>query len=101
MARQTLRAALVVGLALMLAGCQLTRANYQAVSVGQSANDVKKALGNPRYQFEGQWVYTQDDPRDLTKVEIYFDADKKVAGKSWQNPERPWENHREGQAPPT
>lgn len=99
MARQILCAALAGGLALALAGCELTRGNYQAISVGQSPDEVKKTLGNPRYQFEGQWVYTQDDPRDLTKVEIYFGEDKQVVGKVWQNPEKPWENHREGQVP--
>ncbi|TFG89036.1 MAG: hypothetical protein E4H17_01350 [Gemmatimonadales bacterium] len=99
MARQILCAALAGGLALALAGCELTRGNYQAISVGQSPDEVKKILGNPRYQFEGQWVYTQDDPRDLTKVEIYFGEDKQVVGKVWQNPGKPWENHREGQVP--
>jgi hypothetical protein len=87
------------GIVLSATGCELSRKNYQTVSLGNSADEVKKVLGSPRYEFEGQWVYTRDEPRDLTKVEIYFDADKKVIGKSWQNPEKPWENHREGQVP--
>ena len=99
MARTTLMAAAMLAVALAVAGCQLTRQNYQAVAIGQTADQVQKALGSPRYQFDGNWVYTADDPRDLTKVNIYFDADKKVVGKSWQNPEKPWENHREGQTP--
>lgn len=83
----------------MAAGCELTRKNYQAVGLGQEADQVKGLLGDPRYHFEGRWVYTRDDPRDLTKVEIYFDEDGRVVGKAWQNPEKPWENHREGQVP--
>jgi hypothetical protein len=84
---------------LLAAGCELTRKNYQAVGLGQEAEQVKGLLGDPRYRFEGRWVYTRDDPRDLTKVEIYFDGEKRVVGKAWQNPEKPWENHREGQVP--
>jgi outer membrane protein assembly factor BamE (lipoprotein component of BamABCDE complex) len=83
----------------LAAGCELTRKNYQAVGMGQEADQVKGLLGDPRYNFEGRWVYTRDDPRDLTKVEIYFDEDGRVVGKAWQNPEKPWENHREGQVP--
>jgi hypothetical protein len=90
-------AALVLGLA--VAGCQLTRQNYQAVSIGQTPEQVQKILGDPRYKFESEWVYTSDDPRDLTKAAVYFGPDQKVVGKSWQSPERPWENHREGQVP--
>ena len=99
MRRQCSRIALIlaVGFGLVLAGCNLTRQGYEAVSVGQAPDEVKKALGAPRYQFEAEWVWTNDDPRDLTKVTVRFDADKKVVGKSWQNPEKPWENHREGQ----
>ena len=99
MVRRMLAVVLAVGVVVSAAGCKLSRKNYQAVSLGHSADEVKKVLGSPRYEFEGQWVYTRDNPRDLTKVEIAFDADKKVIGKSWQNPERPWENHREGQVP--
>jgi len=87
--------------ALLAAGCELTRKNYEAVGLGQGVDEVKKVLGDPRYQFEGRWVYTRDDPRDLTKVEIYFDNEDRVVGKAWQNPEKPWENHREGQVPGT
>jgi len=90
----------VAGLAMLAAaGCNLQRKDYQAVSLGQSAEEVKQILGDPRYRFEGQWIYTRDDPRDLTKVDIYFDEEGKVVGKAWQNPETPWENHREGQVP--
>ena len=88
---------LAVGLGLVLAGCNITRQNYEVVALGQSPEDVKKLLGSPRYQFDAEWVWTNDDPRDLTKVTVRFDEEKKVIGKSWQNPERPWENHREGQ----
>ena len=97
MVRRVLWVLLAAGVAASAAGCALTRRNYQAVSLGHSADEVKKVLGRARYEFEGEWVYTRDEPRDLTKVEVYFDADKKVVGKSWQNPEKPWENHREGQ----
>lgn len=99
MVRRLLWVMLAVGLALAATGCELTRQNYQAVSLGQSADEVKKVLGSPRYEFGEQWVYTRNDPRDLTKVEVYFDDEKQVVAKSWQNPERPWENHREGQVP--
>jgi len=99
MRQPTGRALIVVAAALALAGCQPTRQNYMAVSVGQTQDQVRKILGTPRYQFAEEWVYTMDDPRDLTKVTIRFDADGKVAGKSWQNPEEPWQNHREGQVP--
>lgn len=90
-------AALVTALA--VGGCELTRQNYEAVTLGQTADQVQKVLGAPRYRFEGQWIYTRDDPRDLTKVEIYFNDEGQVVGKTWQNPEKPWENHREGQTP--
>jgi outer membrane protein assembly factor BamE (lipoprotein component of BamABCDE complex) len=84
---------------LVVAGCQLTRQHYQAVAIGQTPEQVQKALGAPRFQFGGQWVWTNDDPRDITKVAVWFGPDKKVVGKSWQNPEKPWENDREGRAP--
>jgi outer membrane protein assembly factor BamE (lipoprotein component of BamABCDE complex) len=99
MAGRTWTAIAALALAGAVAGCQLTRQNYQAVSIGQTADQVQKILGAPRYQFGGEWVYTADDPRDLTKVSVYFGPDHKVVGKSWQNPERPWENQREGQVP--
>ncbi len=85
--------------AVAAAGCNLERKDYQAVGLGQSAEEVKQVLGEPRYRFEGRWVYTRDDPRDLTKVDIYFGQEDKVVGKAWQNPEEPWKNHREGQVP--
>ena len=90
-------AVLLTGLA--LAGCQLTRQNFQAVSLGQTPEQVQKILGPPRYQFGGEWVYTADDPRDLAKATLYFGPDKTVVGKAWRNPEKPWENLREGQVP--
>ncbi len=94
-------AATLALLALAIAGCQqLERRNYMAVSLGQSPDEVRKILGGPRFQFGNEWVYTADDPRDLTKISIWFGGDKKVAAKAWQNPERPWENHREGEAGP-
>jgi outer membrane protein assembly factor BamE (lipoprotein component of BamABCDE complex) len=99
MMRRMMCVLVAVGIVVSAAGCKLTRKNYHALSLGNSADEVKKVLGSPRYESQGQWVYTRDDPRDLTKVEIYFDADKTVIGKSWQNPEKPWENHREGQVP--
>lgn len=86
---------------MLAAGCGLTRKNYQAIGLGQETGQVKKVLGDPRYRFEGRWVYTRNEPRDLTKVEIHFDDEGRVVGKSWQNPEKPWENHREGQVPGT
>jgi hypothetical protein len=92
-------AVVAVALAAALAGCQLTRQNYQAVALGQTPEEVQKILGAAKYKTDGEWVYTSDDPRDLVKVSIYFGPDKKVVGKSWQNPERPWENNREGQGP--
>jgi hypothetical protein len=84
---------------LAIAGCQFTRQNYNAVPIGGTEDEVKKALGAPRYQLGAEWVYTADDPRDLTKVVVRFGEDKKVVGKAWQNPEKPWENSREGEAP--
>jgi hypothetical protein len=99
MRRQTIALVLAAAALAAVAGCNLQRKDYEAVSLGQSAEEVRKILGEPRYRFEGQWIYTRDDPRDLTKVEIHFDADDQVVGKSWQNPEKPWENHREGRVP--
>lgn len=97
--RWILTAALAVGLAALAAGCELTRQQYEAVSIGWTPGEVKKVMGEPRYRFEAQWIYTRQDPRDLTKVEIRFSEDGRVAGKAWLNPERPWENHREGDVP--
>jgi hypothetical protein len=74
-------------------------AEFLAVSVGQTPQEVQKILGAPRYQFGGEWIYTTDAPRDLTKIAVYFGPDKTVVGKSWENPEKPWENLREGQVP--
>jgi len=99
MVRRTAWALVAVAVGLAVVGCQLTRQNYQAVSLGQTADQVKTILGSPRYQSDQEWVYTRDDPRDLTKVVIYFGPDKKVVGKLWQNPEKPWENHGEGAVP--
>jgi len=101
MRRQPIALALAMAVLLAAAGCNLERKNYEAVSVGQSAEDVKKILGAPRYRFEGQWIYTRDKPSDLTKVEIHFNDEGEVVGKTWQNPEKPWENHRQGQVPGT
>ena len=93
-------ALVVLGAAVLgLIGCEVTRQAYEAVSLGQAADQVKKVLGSPRYETPTEWVYTRDDPRDLTKVSIWFGPDRKVVGKAWQNPEKPWENHREGRAP--
>ena len=94
-----LAAVVAAGLALGLAGCQLTRQNYESVSLGMPVGRVEQILGAPRYRFADEWVYTRDDPRDLVKVSVYFDAERRTIGKCWRNPERPWENHREGQAP--
>ena len=86
-----------VAAAAVAAGCQLTRQNYQAVSLGMPAGEARKILGAPRYELADEWVYTRDDPRDLTKVSLFFDDEEQVIGKAWQNPEKPWENHREGE----
>jgi len=99
MRRRAFWAAAALAFGVALAGCQLTRQNYQAVSLGQTPDQVKKILGTPRYEFAEEWVYTADDPRDLTKVAVYFGPDKKVVGKSWQNPEKPWENDTGGRVP--
>jgi len=87
--------ALACGLA--IGGCEFTRQGFQTVSLGQTQADVEKLLGPPTYRTDSEWVYTRGDPRDLTKVTVRFDSEKKVVGKSWQNPEKPWENQREGQ----
>lgn len=99
MRRRALWIVLAAAVGLAAVGCQLTRQAYQAVSLGQTPDQVKKILGAPRYEFAEEWVYTADDPRDLTKVAVYFGPDRKVVGKTWQNPEKPWENQREGQVP--
>jgi hypothetical protein len=85
--------------AVLVAGCQLTRQDYQGVSLGQSPDQVKKLLGSPRTQLGQEWTYSQDDPRDPTLVKIWFGPDQKVIGKMWQNPDRPMENDRTGQVP--
>ena len=87
----------LVGLA--LAGCQLTRQNYDKIAVGQAADQVQKVLGTPRYQSDGQWVYTSDDPRDLAKATVWFGPEKTVVAKAWENPDKPWENNHEGEMP--
>lgn len=96
--RRPMMMAIGIGIALAAAGCNVTRQNYVAVSLGMTPDEVKQILGTPRYEFADEWVYTRDDPRDLTKVSVYFDEEKAV-GKCWQNPEKPWENHREGEVP--
>jgi len=101
MRRHTILVALAMAVLVAATGCTLQRKDYEAVSIGQGPDEVKKILGDPRYRFEGQWIYTRDDPSDLTKVEVYFDDQEQVVGKTWQNPEIPWENHREGQVPGT
>jgi hypothetical protein len=97
-----IRVAAAAGIAVVLlamAGCQLTRQGYDAIPIGATEDQVKKALGSPRFQHGAEWVYTADDPRDLTKVVVRFGEDKKVVGKAWQNPEKPWENSRVGEVP--
>ena len=89
--------AVAVAGGLALGGCEFTRQGFQTVSLGQTQADVQKLLGPPTYRTDTEWVYTRSDPRDLTKVTVRFDAEKKVVGKAWQNPEKPWENLREGQ----
>ena len=97
MRRAWLAAAVAVLVA--AAGCQFTRQNYQSVLLGQTADQVEKSLGKPRTQFDNEWVYTADDPRDLAMAKIWFGPDNKVIGKSWENPDKPWENERQGQTP--
>ncbi len=89
---------LVVLAAAMVAGCEINRRNYDQVNPGMAPEDVERILGAPRYKFADEWVYTRDDPRDLTKVTVHFE-DEVVVGKAWQNPEKPWENDREGRRP--
>lgn len=87
---------------LLLVGCDTPRRKYDAVALGMAAPQVRKILGAPRYEFADEWVYTREDPRDLTKVTIYFGGEgdeKTVVGRSWYSPERPQDNHREGQVP--
>ena len=98
MTRVLVGAALVALLA--AAGCgELVRKDYDAVALGQTADQVKRSMGAPRYQSDTEWTYTSDDPRDWMKATVRFGPDGKVIGKSWQSPEKPWENSREGQAP--
>jgi len=93
--------AVLAGAALALAGCQLTRQNYDKVALGDTQDQVRKALGDPRYVSpdKNEWTYAADDPRDLTGAVIRFDDEKKVIGKKWFNPDKPWENDRAGEAP--
>jgi outer membrane protein assembly factor BamE (lipoprotein component of BamABCDE complex) len=92
--------AALAGMALAMAGCQLTRQSYDSVAIGQTQDEVKKAMGDPKFKSADgrEWMYTAEDPRDLTRAVIRFDADNKVVGKLWQNPDKPWENNREGDA---
>jgi outer membrane protein assembly factor BamE (lipoprotein component of BamABCDE complex) len=91
--------AALAGMALAMAGCQLTRQAYDNVKIGMPQDQVKKIMGDPKFKSEDgrEWTYTADDPRDLTRSVIRFDADKNVTGKLWENPDKPWENHREGE----
>lgn len=87
---------------MLLAGCDAVRRNYDAVALGMGPDQVRRILGAPRYEFADEWVYSREDPRDLVRVTIYFGGETgrlKVIGKSWHNPDRPQENHREGQVP--
>jgi hypothetical protein len=84
----------------LAAGCgQLTRKDYDVVAMGQTSDQVKQALGAPRYESPAEWTYTFDDPTDWSRITVWFGPDGKVVGKAWQNPGKPWENNREGRAP--
>jgi hypothetical protein len=96
--RSTLWVAALVAV-LAVAGCQWTRQNYDDVKIGQTADQVKKILGDPRTRLGSEWTYTADDPRDLRMVRIWFNADQKVVGKTWENPDKPLENDRDGETP--
>jgi hypothetical protein len=96
--RLAILAALLAILATAPGGCGTPRGQYNAVAVGMSQGRVKEILGTPRYQLADEWVYTQDDPRDLTLVTVRF-KDGKLVAKSWQNPEKPEDDHRVGPPP--
>ena len=94
--RRIILATLVLASALA-AGCAPSRGRYDAVSLGMAPRQVGEILGTPRYSFADEWVYTEENPRDLTLVTIRF-KDGKVVAKSWQNPEKPESDHHEGPA---
>ncbi len=99
MRQRGMKAALVVlAAAVLTAGCGLTKDRYRQVAPGMPAAEVRQILGEPRYEFVDEWVYTRDDPRDLTKVTIAFDGGR-VVGKSWVDPEHPDESDRTGPVP--
>jgi outer membrane protein assembly factor BamE (lipoprotein component of BamABCDE complex) len=89
---------LTLAAAVALAGCQLTRQNYQTVKLGQTQDEVRKALGSPQTESAEEWVYAADSNTPV-RATVRFGPDQKVIEKSWQNPERPWENDRERQTP--
>jgi outer membrane protein assembly factor BamE (lipoprotein component of BamABCDE complex) len=96
--RRVILAALLA-VATGLAGCTAGRAGYNAVALGMTQDHVREILGAPRYAFADEWVYTGDNPRDLTLLAVRFKGGKVIA-KSWQNPEKPEEDNRQGQATP-
>jgi len=95
------RLVILAVLALLAAGpggCGTLRGSYNAVALGMAQGRVREILGTPRYQLADEWVYTQDNPRDLTLVTARF-KDGKLVAKSWQNPEKPEDDNRVGPAP--
>jgi len=64
------------------AGCQpaFTRQQYETVYVGQTADDVQRALGQPTESTGTAWVYVHEKP--YYRAEIQF-TDGRVVRKSW------------------
>ena len=87
---------------LLVGGCRKARQQYEKVSPGMTPAEVREILGAPRYEFADEWVYTGASPSDLARVTVYFSregGESRVVGKSWRDPQRPSENHQEGQVP--
>lgn len=82
MRRQMLMLAVIVVGAMALGGCErFTRANFDMVQPGQAQWEVQKLIGDTPYKFSNTWSYIHREP--FYKAVIEFDADGKVASKSW------------------
>lgn len=74
----------VVGLVLLLTGCQrkFTRDRYEMLQVGvDTREDVRHVLGKPTSDLDDQWFYDDLD-RHYSAV-IYFDESGRLKGKEW------------------
>ncbi|MDK1031312.1 MAG: hypothetical protein QGD94_04840 [Planctomycetia bacterium] len=92
--------AVAVMVLVLAAGCkEFNRQNYAAISTGMNQTEVLNILGEPTERFTNVFIYLEKNPMGNAEAHIYFDANGKVVGKTYEDPAKPQDNSREGIIP--